>query len=307
MGKKLCAVMLCAVALATPYAALAKTNLKDVLIDVGVTILKEAIKNPGTAGRKKPDETQPEKPVPKVSAAPASRLSEAQYLEFVEICRTGSVKAFKAKLRNENISPNAIYERGMGYDFLLNIAAANAPDAKIIRFLTDESEIDVNQYQDDVPWPALFSAACREDARPEVMAALIEAGANVNAVGGDDGSSVLMFAAKSGTPEAVQILIDSGAEVNGQYGPYKYTALTAAALGTEKPEVIVTLLKAGADAGIKDSWGKFAVNYARENPSLKGTKALRMLEEASGGEKAPAQKTAGRKSSVKRTTRKKAR
>ncbi|MCR4818217.1 MAG: ankyrin repeat domain-containing protein [Fretibacterium sp.] len=301
MKRSLCVVTLCAAALAVPFEALAKADLKDVLTDVGVTILKEAIKNSGTAGKKTPEETS----APKEKPEPVTKLSEAQYNEFVEICRAGSVEDFKAKLEDENISPNATYEKGMGYDFLLNIAAGNSSNAKIVRFLIKDMGIDVNQYQqDDVPWPALFSAVCRQDSQLDIVRALIKAGAEVNAVGGDDGSSVLMFAAKSGVPEVIKLLIVSGAEVNRQAGDYNFTALIAAAAGSTNPENIIALLEAGADAKIKDRWGKRAIDYARENSSLKGTKALKMLEEASGQKKAPARKTTPKKTSGKKSTKK---
>ena len=203
MKKSLCVVALCAVALAVPFEALAKTDMKDVLTDVGVTIIKESIKNSGTSGKKTPEETQ----APREKSEPATKLSESQYNEFVEICRAGDLEDFKAKLEEGNISPNATYEKAMGYDFLLNIAAENSPNAKIVRFLIKDMGIDVNQYQqDDVPWPALFSAVCRQDPQLDVVRTLIKAGAEVNAVGGDDGSSVLMFAAKSGdkTPDRLR-------------------------------------------------------------------------------------------------------
>jgi ankyrin repeat protein len=47
------------------------------------------------------------------------------------------------------------------------------------------------------------------------------------------------------------------------------------------PEVITVLLKAGADGTAKDSMGKTAFDYAKNNEKLKGTDAIRQLEEAS--------------------------
>ncbi|MGA2381590.1 MAG: hypothetical protein ABSG85_20005 [Spirochaetia bacterium] len=49
----------------------------------------------------------------------------------------------------------------------------------------------------------------------------------------------------------------------------------------QKPEVITTLLKAGADAKAKDDDGKTAFDYAQSNDRLKGTDAFRRLQEAS--------------------------
>ena len=54
-----------------------------------------------------------------------------------------------------------------------------------------------------------------------------------------------------------------------------------AALYNPNPEVITTLLKAGAKAKAKDSKGKTAFDYAKANKKLKGTDALRQFKEAS--------------------------
>ena len=54
-----------------------------------------------------------------------------------------------------------------------------------------------------------------------------------------------------------------------------------AARYNQNPEVIITLLKAGADAKKKDNEGKTAFDYAQKNASLKGTDAYQRLQEAS--------------------------
>jgi ankyrin repeat protein len=45
-------------------------------------------------------------------------------------------------------------------------------------------------------------------------------------------------------------------------------------------EVIMTLLKAGADAKAKNNKGYTAFDYAKYNESLRGIDALKQLEEA---------------------------
>jgi hypothetical protein len=47
------------------------------------------------------------------------------------------------------------------------------------------------------------------------------------------------------------------------------------------PVVIITLLKAGAKAKVKDAMGVTAFEYAQSNEKLKGTDAYRQLEKAS--------------------------
>ena len=54
----------------------------------------------------------------------------------------------------------------------------------------------------------------------------------------------------------------------------------AAAMSNENPEVIMTLLKAGAEAKAKDNNGFTAFDYAQEDERLKGTDAYQMLNDA---------------------------
>jgi|SRR5208337_1285414 len=92
--------------------------------------------------------------------------------------------------------------------------------------------------------------------------------------------------AQTGTPKDVQAALRKGAQVNAvlprSYAQYMgKTPLMFAAQYNQDPEVIATLLKAGADAKAKDSEGKTAVDYAQDNDALIGTDAYRQLQEAS--------------------------
>ena len=58
--------------------------------------------------------------------------------------------------------------------------------------------------------------------------------------------------------------------------------MTVAAYNNPNPEVLTVLLEAGADAKAKSNEGKTALDYARENEALKGTQALKLLEEKTG-------------------------
>ena len=75
------------------------------------------------------------------------------------------------------------------------------------------------------------------------------------------------------------MLLDAGADVNATISGW--TALILAAKSNPNPEVIMTLLKAGANARSKDWFGRTALWYAHSNEKLKGTNALKQLEEAS--------------------------
>ncbi|MCX6088872.1 MAG: ankyrin repeat domain-containing protein, partial [Candidatus Atribacteria bacterium] len=59
------------------------------------------------------------------------------------------------------------------------------------------------------------------------------------------------------------------------------TVLMWAAAYNQNPEVITTLIKAGADAKIVDNHGKKAIDYAEENEKLKGSSAYWELNDAS--------------------------
>jgi ankyrin repeat protein len=54
-----------------------------------------------------------------------------------------------------------------------------------------------------------------------------------------------------------------------------------AARYTKNPEVILTLLNAGANPKIKDHDGYLAIDYAKANPNLNNTDALWKLNDAS--------------------------
>ena len=60
-----------------------------------------------------------------------------------------------------------------------------------------------------------------------------------------------------------------------------HTPLMIAARANQNLKVIIAILNAGADAKAKDSAGKTAFDYAKSNYSLRGTDALKQLEEAS--------------------------
>jgi hypothetical protein len=54
------------------------------------------------------------------------------------------------------------------------------------------------------------------------------------------------------------------------------------AAGRNTPDVVMALLKAGADAGAKLDFGKNVLDFARDNPKLEGTSALTALRTAAG-------------------------
>ena len=94
----------------------------------------------------------------------------------------------------------------------------------------------------------------------EVLRYLILAGAQLNLVAGDRGTSALIDSVMSKHPEMASDLVKAGADLNiaskdGQ------TALTVA-VGASDETMVEILLKAGADPDITDSMGQSARKYA---------------------------------------------
>ena len=252
---------------------------------------------------------------------PSTILSRKQYNEFIKIFEAGSLDKLKAKMERENISPNAVFrgEDYENIDAnLIAMAASNTSNIDIVKFLISESADvsrrttgfrDLGPEMEPVTNVTVLMKASIGD-RPEIVKALLDAGVDVNAKdsekmtaldwaleyssslrvikllldAGADAKNSLQFAfsgmVEGVTPDVLRMLIEAGAEVKG-----KDELLMAAANSTEYPEVIEILLNAGMNAKTKfnrgEAKGERAIDLARENPHLQGTKALKMLEEAS--------------------------
>ena len=113
----------------------------------------------------------------------------------------------------------------------------------------------------------------------EVVTTLLKAGADIKAESG--GWTPLMWAAAlNQNPEVITTLLKAGADPNPQ-DTKGTTALMYAAAQNRSPEVLMALLNAGANAKVKNKERKTAFDYAQYRTNLKGTDALKQLEEAS--------------------------
>lgn len=74
----------------------------------------------------------------------------------------------------------------------------------------------------------------------------------------------LMIAAALGTPELVQTLLDAGAPVNAKDGRGMTPLMFAIAKSRQQPAVIRMLIERGADPGIQSSAGETAADWARK-------------------------------------------
>jgi len=118
--------------------------------------------------------------------------------------------------------------------------------------------------------PLIYAAASNPD--PEVVRALIKAGADVNARteegrSAEGGFTPLITASIRSDPKIIRILIDAGADVNARNRPGWTPLLLAAASIDSNPEVIRALIDAGADLNVVSMEGNSALMLAAERTS----------------------------------------
>jgi len=90
----------------------------------------------------------------------------------------------------------------------------------------------------------------------------------------------LMYAAElNSNPEVITTLLKAGAKLDDR-DTNGMTALMVAAHFNPNPEVITILINAGADGKLKSSKGKTAFDYAKDNPKIKDTAAYWALNDA---------------------------
>jgi hypothetical protein len=144
---------------------------------------------------------------------------------------------------------------------------------------------DVNARDSEGQTPLINAATYNKD--PEVITTLLKAGADLEARDsrGFGGTALLWAAGNNGNPEVISTLLKAGADIKATDTLEGRTALIHAVYQTAyentKPEMIIVLLNAGVDAKAKDKRGWTALDYAKYVFALKGTDALKQLEEAS--------------------------
>ena len=134
--------------------------------------------------------------------------------------------------------------------------AAGAGDLeKVIGLLHAGADVESGDGVGDTPLSVASAAG-----HAEVVKALIEHGANVNAAEESEFYTALMAASVNGHVEIVRLLLNHGAEVDAE-DDYNATALTRAA-EHGYADVVRLLLEHGADAGIREERDMTALELA---------------------------------------------
>ncbi len=130
--------------------------------------------------------------------------------------------------------------------------------------------------------PLMYAAST--STTPEIVMVLLEAGARIEARENEYGLTPLMIAAGlSTTPEIVTLLLEAGADIEAratEYG-YGHTPLMIAATATTTPEIVTLLLKKGADIEARSYIGMTSLMLVRE---LNRTEIIKLLKAAGAKE-----------------------
>ncbi|MGA2640617.1 MAG: SUMF1/EgtB/PvdO family nonheme iron enzyme [Spirochaetia bacterium] len=103
---------------------------------------------------------------------------------------------------------------------------------------------------------------------PQDVQAALHHGANANAQNKDGKTPLMLAAGSNQNPEVITTLLKAGADLNVLDRQLQRSALIYAARSNPNPEVISTLLNAGADLKAPDGWGQTPLMYAAQyNPS----------------------------------------
>ena len=125
-------------------------------------------------------------------------------------------------------------------------------------------------------WTPLHLAA-RSNPDPDVVTALVEAGADLHASGGESyrrGNTPLHYAGENPNPAVAAALLDAGADAHVQAQGGR-TPLHEAAANATNPAVIELLVEAGADVNARDASGYTPLHSAaRYNPRPEIASAL---------------------------------
>jgi len=196
-------------------------------------------------------------------------------MRFFELCQKGTLQQIKDAINNR-ANVNARFPI-TGATPLMWAAAFN-PDPEVVVALVNAGA-DVNAKT--ISGSTSLSWAITYNPNLEMITTLVKSGFDVNSKDENGWTPLMEVASDNTNPEIIVTLIKAGADVNAQGGVVMKSALMFAADNNTNPDVITTLLELGADPKMKNSFGEMAIDYAKNNKALKNTEALRRLEELS--------------------------
>src|SRR5579871_1734103 len=150
----------------------------------------------------------------------------------------------------------------------LMLASANG-ETSVIRLLLAKRD-DPNATDADGATPLIYAARIGQT---EAAGILLQAGAHINAQD-SHGDTALMYAAKAGQPAVLDLLLAHKAEVNRTDRAGASALLLAARYSGSAP-IVRSLLKAGANADLKDGHGATALTLAEARGYDEAAQALR--------------------------------
>ena len=174
-----------------------------------------------------------------------------------------------------------VHERDEFYRYTPLHVAAQSGTAAVVRALLEagaQADAWATGFATDWGWSwTPLHLAARSNPDPEVIRALVEAGADLHAGSGESylrGNTPLHYAGENPNPDVAAALLDAGADVNALSGAGR-TPLHEAAAKASSPAVIELLVAAGADVNARDRSGYTPLHSAAwYNPRAEIASAL---------------------------------
>jgi ankyrin repeat protein len=202
----------------------------------------------------------------------------AQTTNFFQLAQSGTAQDVQAAI-SKGADVNAPDKTDPRQKTPLMYAARFNPNPEVITVLL-KAGAKIEAHDPGNGSTPLMHAAYNNP-NPEVITTLLKAGANIEARDFFGGTPLIVAAMGNKNSEVITVLLKAGADIEARDTDFGSTALIHAAQYNPNPEGITILLKAGANAKVRDNAGMTALDHAKSNYSLKGTDALKQLEEAS--------------------------
>lgn len=186
------------------------------------------------------------------------RVSAGLYTPLQQAAQSGTVEVVRTMLE-AGADANA-WATGFNVDYgwnwtALHLASQSNPDPEVVAALL-EAGADLGALGGAGHRAPAYSPLHYAGANPNpaVAAALLDAGADVNALSPSGRAPLHEAAANASNPAVVELLVASGADVNAR-DANGYTPMHSAAWYNRHPEVMAALIAAGADLDARDPDG----------------------------------------------------